>query len=510
MAEFSDPPTELAALDLGSNSFHLIVARQQNGRLQVIDRLKEMVRLAGGIDANGNLSQAAMERALAALSRIAQRLRPLHEDNVRVVGTNTLRRARNAREFVVRAEAVLGHRIEVVSGREEARLIYAGVCHALSPSGERRLVIDIGGGSTELILGRDRVPEIMESLHMGCVSFSERFFPDARLRPRRFDAAVLAAQQELEPLETQFLGHGWDIAIGASGTVIAIRDLATSLGLSTNNIDANSLPELRRAMLEHAETSQLAALGLPAERAPVFPGGLAILTALMATFRLKRVQVSDGALREGVLLDLLGRAQDHDQRDVTIDDLARRYHVDTAHAQRVRRTALRLLAAVADRWELDDPEWNKLLGWAALVHEIGTDIAHSQYHKHGHYLLVNMDLAGFSRDDQRRLALLVRSHRRKFPVAEFMAVPESERKLLMRLSALLRIAVVLHRNRTEDPLPTIDLTVKGSELRLTIDPQWLATHPLTCLDLEQEQLFLDSVPLRLAVAGLVPIAASTD
>jgi exopolyphosphatase/guanosine-5'-triphosphate,3'-diphosphate pyrophosphatase len=508
MPEQTTPPAEFAALDLGSNSFHLVVARVQSERLQIVDRLKEMVRLGGGIDSAGNLSHSAMERALASLSRIGERLRPLNEENVRVVGTNTLRRARNARDFVARAETALGHRIEVISGREEARLIYAGVCHALAPTGERRLVIDIGGGSTELILGHDHTPEVMESLHMGCVSYSEQFFPDGRIRPRRFESATLAARQELEPLETGFLTHGWDAVIGASGTLMAIRDVAVAMGLSSDNIEARCLPALRRAVLEQGDASSLTLPGLTPERAPVFPGGLAIVQALMDALRIERIQISDGALREGLLLDLVGRTQQQDQRDLSIVDLARRYHVDFAHADRVRATAVALQDAVATDWDLREPEYRKLLGWSALVHEVGTDIAHSQYHKHGYYLLVNMDLPGFSRDDQRRLALLVRSHRRKFPSVEYAQVASDERERLMRLAALLRIAVVLHRNRAAGEPPSLEAKARGNDLSLRFRPGWLEARPLTCLDLAQEQAYLAAVPIRLNVVGL-PVVANT-
>ena len=511
MAETSEAVSnELAALDLGSNSFHLIVARHQNGRVQIIDRLKEMVRLAGGIDENGNLSPAAMERALASLSRISQRLQPLAQHNVRVVGTNTLRRARNVRTFIARAEATLGHRIEVISGREEARLIYAGVCYALAPTGEGRFVVDIGGGSTELILGRDRTPHTMESLHMGCVSFSERFFPEGRIRPRRFEAALLAARQELEPLEATFRARGWDTAIGASGTVLAIRDVAAALGQSSGDITMTALGRIKRELLQANDVTELELPELAAERAQVLPGGLAILTAVMTALGIERLHVSDAALREGLLLDLIGRAQQQDQRDRSIEDLARRYHVDLEHANRVRETAAHLLGCVSEAWRLTDPQWAKLLGWAAITHEIGTDIAHNQYHKHGYYLLLNMDLSGFSKDDQRRLALLVRSHRRKFPIAEFTTVPNDERDRLMRLAALLRIAVVLRRNRTADSEPPVTAVAADHELKLTFASHWLDSRPLTSLDLAQEQDYLAALPLTLSFAGMAELAVTTD
>ncbi len=499
MAESAEAPiVELAALDLGTNSFHLIVARRRGEQLQVIDRYKEMVRLGGGLDSAGNLSSEACDRALDSLARIAQRLRPIHEANVRVVGTITLRRARNARAFLKRAEATLGHRIEVISGREEARLIYAGVCHSVAPNGERRLVLDIGGGSTELVLGRDHTPRRMESLHMGCVYFSESYFGE-RIRTRQFERAELAARQELEPIEAEFLKAGWDTALGASGTVIAVRDVAIAMGLSNGDIPMAAIGGIKRAMLE-GDSKELP--GLSAERGPVFPGGIAILSAVMTALHIDVLKVSDGALREGLLVDLLGRSRDSDQRDRSITDLAERYQVDAAHASRVSATASALLAEVAGAWALNEPQWARLLSWAAAVHEIGTQIAYSQYHKHGHYLLLNIDLPGFSRDDQRRLALLVRSHRRRFPTAEFAMVADDEREPLLRLAALLRIAVVLHRNRADDPPPPISARVQQDCLVLEFPTGWFDAHPLTRLDLEQEQEFLQRAPLRLTVAGI--------
>ncbi len=500
MAESAEVPiVELAALDLGTNSFHLIVARRRGEQLQVIDRYKEMVRLGEGLDGDGTLSAQACERAIESLARIAQRLRPLSEDNVRVVGTNTLRRARKTRQFLERAEATLGHRIEVISGREEARLIYAGVCHSIAPNGERRLVLDIGGGSTELVLGRDHTPRRMESLHMGCVSFSEGYFDRGRIRARQFERAELAARQELEPIEAAFRKTGWDSALGASGTVTAVRDVAVAMGLSSGDIPRAAIAEIKRVLVESEERSLP---GLSAERTPVFPGGIAILSAVMTALGIDVLKVSDGALREGLLVDLLGRTRNSDQRDRSINDLAERYQVDTLHAGRISTTANALLAQVGRAWTLTEPQWQMLLTWAATVHEIGTHIAYSQYHKHGHYLLLNIDLAGFSRDDQQRLALLVRSHRRKFPTAEFAAVAEDEREPLLRLSALLRIAVVLHRNRVADALPPISARIHGDCLVLEFPPGWLDAHPLTRLDLEQEQAFLQRAPLTLQVPGI--------
>jgi exopolyphosphatase/guanosine-5'-triphosphate,3'-diphosphate pyrophosphatase len=495
----SDSEHQLAALDLGSNSFHLIVAQHQNGRIQVLDRLKEMVRLAAGLDANDRLSRASMDRAIECLGRFAQRLKHLSSDNVRVVGTNTLRKARNGWEFISRAQQVIGHPIEIISGREEARLIYQGVCYAMGPADGRRLVVDIGGGSTELILGRGYYPELMDSLYMGCVSMSERYFSDGELKAQRFVAAELAARQEIEPVETLYRKRGWDNAIGTSGTIHAINDVAVQMGI-TGGITAAALSEIVKSLTSAKNTGNVALEGLAGERIPVFPGGVAILRAIFEGFKVESLQVSSGALREGLLQDLIGRVGHEDVRENSVADLARRYHVDSTHAANVAETAQLLFAQVAQAWGLDD-EHGRLLRWSAALHEIGMDVSHSQYHKHGHYLLLNMDLAGFSQSDKLRLALIVRAHRRKFPELEFDVVASDERKTLVRLAVLLRLAVVLRRNRTGEPLPEVLLEAESSKLTVTFPDGWLDARPLTYLDLEQDAEFLGVVPFNLKISG---------
>jgi exopolyphosphatase/guanosine-5'-triphosphate,3'-diphosphate pyrophosphatase len=496
------PPPEtaqqLAALDLGSNSFHLIVAQYSNGRLQVLDRLKEMVRLAAGLDPSDRLSRAAMDRGIACLERFGQRMRHLSSDNVRVVGTNTLRKARNGWEFISRAEATIGHPIEIISGREEARLIYQGVSYAMGPAVDRRLVVDIGGGSTELIIGRGYEPGLMDSLYMGCVSMSERFFGDGELKAARFASAALAARQETEPLETLYRRRGWESVVGSSGTINAINDVALGLGHAT--VTPAALNDIVKALCAAKTVSQLSLVGLPNERAPVFPGGVAILQAIFEALGISSLQVSSGALREGLLQDLIGRGRHEDVREHSVGDLARRYHIDEAHAGSVAETALSLYAQVAKGWSIDDADNAQLLRWAATLHEIGMDVSHSQYHKHGHYLLQNIDLAGFSQTDKRRLALLVRAHRRKFPQLEFEQVPIDERELLTRLAILLRIAVELRRNRSGEALPPVRLDLESADrLALYFPQDWLDAHPLTRLDLEQEADYLTSMPFTLTV-----------
>ena len=480
-------PATVAAVDLGSNSFHLIVARFQGTRLLVVDRLKDMVRLAAGLDEANRLGEDVIERALASLARFGQRLQEIPPGNVRVVGTNTLRKARNGDEFVARAREALGHDIEIISGREEARLIYLGVSHDLEETLDRRLVVDIGGGSTELILGRQFQPERMESLFMGCVSMSREFFGSGEITPAAMKAAELAARQELEPIESAYREHGWDSAIGASGTILSVFDVVTAAGDSREVITAEALKALKRRLVDAGHVDALDLPGLPKQRAAVFPGGVAILSALFKSLGIQRMQVSGGALREGLLWDLLGRRHQADIRVRTVDDLMRRYHIDATHAQRVQGTALDLLAATQDAWALEGTGLDDLLRWAALLHEIGMDIAHSQYHKHGSYLLQHMDMPGFSRTEQRKVALLVRSHRRKFPNAELDEALGEGESAIRRLALLLRCAVVLHRSRSArqtPPLCAIQADPEG--LHLVFPDRWLRNHPMTRLDLAEE------------------------
>ena len=519
------PPAEAeppyAALDLGSNSFHLIVAHHRasprsdagaagkDGRLQVVDRHRETVRLAEGLNEDNAITTAAGERALACLGRLGQRIRHLPAAHVRVVGTNTLRKARNSGAFIANAQRALGHRVEVVSGREEARLIYLGVSHSLEGrgEGESRLVVDIGGGSTELILGERFQPRLMESLYMGCVSASATFFPDGRITAQRFQDAEYAARQELESVEQMYRARGWDTAIGASGTLIAVHD-AIAEHTGRRGITRAGVNALKRHLVDVGDAGAVALAAVDADRAPVLPGGLAIASALLDALGIETMTVSSGALREGLLHDLLGRVHAEDIRETTVADLMRRYHVDAKHAERVAGTAATMFAQVswsslggmlAPNTEGGNGSWpaesaKRLLHWGAMLHEIGLDIAHSQYHKHGGYLLDNMDLQGFSRSEQHDLALLVRAHRRKFPAADFLACPG-----LVALAVLLRLAVVLRRARVARPLPPFSLRAAGDELALVFPDKWLAAHPLTNLDLKQEAAYLAAVPIKLRV-----------
>ncbi len=495
----TEPEHQLAALDLGSNSFHLIVAQNHGGRIQVLDRLKEMVRLAAGLDADNLLSRDAMDRGLDCLQRFAQRMEHLGPSQVRVVGTNTLRKARNGWEFISRAEKAIGYPIEIISGREEARLIYQGVCYAMGPAAERRLVIDIGGGSTELVVGHGYESQLMDSLYMGCVSMSEAFFADGELKGQRFAAAELAARQELEPVVALYRRHGWQQVVGTSGTINAIHDVAVAMG-TARGVTAAALNDISKAMLDAKSIDNVKLAGLPDDRKPVFPGGVAILRAIFESLGIDALTVSSGALREGLLQDLVGRGAGGDVRERSVADLARRYHVDESHAANVGETALSLLTQVASDWGLEAEESARLLRWGAALHEIGMDVSHSQYHKHGHYLLQNIELSGFSQREKLRVALLVRAHRRKFPASEFNVITSKERDRLIRLAVMLRLAVVLRRSRTGAVLPSIQLRADSTSLVVAFPEGWLDAHPLTQLDLQQEADFLEELPIDLRIA----------
>lgn len=494
-----DTQASIAAVDLGSNSFHMVVAQTTNGHFKVVDRMREMVRLAAGLGPDNILSDSAINLAIECLQRFGERLRDFDTDNVRVVGTNTLRKARNNRAFQARAEAALGYPIDVIAGREEARLIYLGVSHGLEDESDLRLVIDIGGGSTELILGRHFDPLAMESLHMGCVGMSAAHFADGAITAARMQTAELRARQELEPIEAIYREHGWQSVIGASGTNLAIRDVIVANGWSKDGITKASLEQLRDELIAAKHIDKVNLSGLSDERRPVFPGGVAILLGVFHTFGIEHMRVSSSALREGLLYDLLGRIQHEDVREQSVDGLIDRYGIDRAQGHRVFMTAKEFWAQIVEPVEVSGGEMERLLRWASAVHEIGRSIAHSQYHKHGSYLLAHLDMPGFSRGEQRQLAILVRGHRRKFPLEEFDTLPEPPRRQIETLCILLRLSVVLHRRRSETGLPDIGIKIEDDKIRLRFPKGWLEAHQLTTADLEQEVIYLKAANYKLKI-----------
>jgi exopolyphosphatase/guanosine-5'-triphosphate,3'-diphosphate pyrophosphatase len=490
----------VAAVDLGSNSFHLIVARIEDGHLQVIDRLKEMVRLGEGLTANGDLTAEVAARAVACLQRLGQRLRGMPSGSVRAVGTNTLRQLRAGSRFLDDAEAALGHPIDVIAGREEARLIYLGVAHGLAAGTERRLVVDIGGGSTELIVGERFTPRLRESLHMGCVSMSKRYFPDGKITAKLMDKAELAGAMEMRPIRELFRHAGWTKAVGSSGTIKAIASVVAAEDWCRDGISAEALGELRGALIACGKVSAIDLKGLADERRPVFAGGVAVLRAVFSTLDIGHMQVSDEALREGLIYEMIGRIQHEDVRERTVDSLSRRFGADRAHAARIQVSALMLYRQVGHTWGLDHPSYPLMLAWAARLHELGLMVSHSQYQKHGAYILRNADLSGFTRQEQAVLAALILGHRRKFPVQELAALPAAVQGCTRRLCVILRLAVLLHRSRSPAAKPQPALTATDDGLSLRFAPDWLQKHPLTQLELEQEAQYLRAGGIRLDFA----------
>ncbi|MGQ0800985.1 MAG: exopolyphosphatase [Pseudomarimonas sp.] len=488
----------LAAIDIGSNSFHMVVARYVLGQLRIVDRLREMVRLAAGLDGQGGLDPAASARAIDCLARFGQRLRGLPPHRVRAIATNTVRALRHPRAFLLPAETALGHGIEVVAGREEARLIYLGVAQGQPPTEARRLVIDIGGGSTEFIIGEGSVPIERESLQMGCVGSTRRFFASGKLGRKRWREALTEVSAEFQQFAAIYRAHGWAEVIGSSGTIKAIGEIHRAMKLGIGPITRDGIATIRDALLAFEDLEQIRLPGLSEERQPVIAGGLLVLEAAFNELGLEAMQVSETAMREGVLYDMLGRTQHRDPRQASIAALALRYGVDEEQARRVEATALQLFDQVCDSWDLDHQD-RLMLAWAACIHEIGLSIAHSQYHQHGAYVVAHSDIAGFSNLEQLCLAALLRNQRRGLAIASIKGLPERLVEPTLRCVLLLRLAVLLHRSHAAQPMPQLQLLAGARQLKLGISRQWLDGHPLTRSDLDAEREHLADIGHVLSV-----------
>jgi exopolyphosphatase/guanosine-5'-triphosphate,3'-diphosphate pyrophosphatase len=486
--------TTLGAVDLGSNSFHLAIGRVVDDQIYPLDSLKETVRLATGITPERQLDEKVQERALAALKRFSERLAGMPREAVRVVGTNALRVAKNAGPFLRRAESTLGFPIEVIPGREEARLIYMGVVHSLPMANHNRLVVDIGGGSTEFIIGNKLKARETESLYMGCVSYTSRFFPDGRIDKKSMKQAELAASEQIQAIASRYEEVGWEEAVASSGTARSIAEVLQRNGQSEGGINAEGLAWLRDQLLNAGDLRKLNLEGLREDRIPVFAGGAAIMLAIFNELRLQRMTVAEGALRDGVLWDLLGRVHHRDIREVTVDQFARRYHVDMAQAQRVNTLAQALRRELEASVPGLGPQ-EDYLDWAAKLHEIGISIAQGAYHKHSAYILANADMPGFSRQEQGWLSNLVLAQRGK--LSKMRAAFEDDTRLAA-LAFCLRVAVIVYRSRRSLALPKhLSVSRKGREWRLGMNREWLERHTLVAVALEREIEEWDSVGLEL-------------
>lgn len=490
-------PSSVAAVDLGSNSFHMLICSLKDGKLQTIDRLKEMVRLASGLDEQRNLDYATQQRALACLERFGQRIRNFPANSVSIVGTNTLRTAKNSQKFIAKAEKALGHKIHIISGIEEARLIYQGVANSLGSNANKRFVMDIGGGSTEYIIGSNDTPLTKESLHMGCVTFSNLFFKNGVISRKAFKKATLLGEQRLEPFQQEFNRNQWDEAIGASGSLKAISNVIQAAGWSNNGITREGLEQLVAHICKCKHINELNLPELSNERLPVFTGGVAIIYATFRALGIEQMTVSDGALREGLVHDLLGRIYDHDIRSVTSQTIAEHYHADKQHSETLKHTIAYMLQQLPEHPALADREaCQQFLEWAAELHEIGKNIAHSQYHKHSAYIIENGDFAGFSRQDQILLSTIVRRHRKKISMGHFKNLPPPWNQSAPILTIILRLAVLLHRNR-HSRRPDFKINIGKKTILLEFPENWLDQAPLTQADLELEADFLKAAKFKL-------------
>jgi exopolyphosphatase/guanosine-5'-triphosphate,3'-diphosphate pyrophosphatase len=489
----------LAAVDLGSNSFHCQIGRVVGGQIYPLDSLREPVRLAAGLTPDKRLEERAQARALACLARFGERLRGFRPEQVRAVGTNALRVAKNAAGFLKKAQAALGFPIEIVSGREEARLVYLGVSHSLPASEARRLVVDIGGGSTEFILGVGHRPLRLDSLYIGCVSLTMRHFPEGRVSKGAMRRAELEARNELQPLVAGFGRGAWEEAVGSSGTVRAIAALIRDNGLGDAGITPAALERLRARLLEAGTVEAAGLSGLKPGRAAVLPGGVAILSAVLSELGIETMGVAEGALREGLLHDLAGRLDRSDMRELTVEHFMQRYHVDAVQAKRVSATALELYRRLATGRDAPGPEALRQLEWAAKLHEIGVSVAYSGYHRHSAYILEHADMPGFSRQEQARLALLVHAHRRSLAK---VARRIEEQGLDWNQVLALRLAVLFNRRRAASALPPLGLRRQGKRFDLDLERGWLEGHPLTANALADEALAWREAGFTLRVAGL--------
>jgi exopolyphosphatase/guanosine-5'-triphosphate,3'-diphosphate pyrophosphatase len=491
----------LAAVDLGSNSFHMVVARYLLGQLRIVDRLRETVRLAEGLDGKGGLNATVRQRAIDCLARFGQRVQDIPPQRIRAIATNTVRSLAQPQTFLVPAEAALGHAIEVVSGREEARLVYLGVAHAQpSKPGELRLVIDIGGGSTECIIGAGFEAIERESLQLGCVASTRRFFPSGKLSKKKWRDALTEATAQFQQFTGTYRALGWHEVIGSSGTNKAIGDICAAMKLTKGAVTAEALPQVRDRLLQADHIDKIDLPGLSSERRPVIAGGVLVLEAAFAALDLQRMQVSKAAMREGILYDMVGRGGEHDPRDSSVEALMVRYAIDKKQAKRVEDSLMHLFDQVAKAWSLDADD-RLMLARAARLHELGQVIAHSQYHVHGSYVVENSDIAGFSQQQQRFLAALIRTHRRNIPKSAFDALPDRLLATARRSAALLRLAVLLHRSHENGEIPRLDLKADGAQLMLTVSKRWLDARPLVKADLAGEPDDMAGLGIQLAIVA---------
>ena len=466
-------PALLASVDLGSNSFRLQICKNNNGQPQIIDSIKEMVRFAAGLDEHKMLDEASQERALTCLTKFGERLRGFEPDQVRTVATNTFRVAKNINEFLPKAEAALGFPIEIIAGREEARLIYTGVVHTLPPNGDKMLVVDIGGGSTEFVIGSELNPVVTESLPLGCVTYSMRFFQQ-KITAKDFQAAISAARNEIQRITQNLKTISWDFAVGTSGSARSIRDVIAAEAQNDEDISYAGMTKIADKIIAAGSTRKAKLEGLKPDRIDVFAGGLAVMMAVFEELEVKTMMVTDAALRDGVFFDLIGRQLNADMRDQTIEHFQKRYHINNTQAERVAYTAAMFLEGLAQNVSVQElAYWQQYTRWAALLHEVGVDIAHTGYHKHSAYIIGQADMPGFSRKEQGIMSLLALGQRGDL---RKLVDPVGDNPMIWFAIFSLRLAVLFNRARLPLKLPpftTLRRNPNDNGFTLRISKTWL-------------------------------------
>lgn len=496
----------IAAVDLGSNSYRLEIGRIDHGEFRRTEYIKETVRQGGGLDEDRNLTQDAMQAGWDCLARFGERLAGFKPEEVRAVATQTLREARNRDVFLHRANAILGFPIDVISGREEARLIYQGVSHLLPDGTERRLVIDIGGRSTELILGEGRQSKIMESFRVGSIAWSKRYFADGVFSKKAFEMAEIAAKAVLDEALDAYRPDLWDMTYGSAGTVGAIGDVLVAAGWPTGSITQEGLDWILERLVTAQSIDRLRINGMREDRKAIIGGGVSVMRAVFSLLNIKTMHLATGGLRHGLICDILGTSgNDGDLRTKSVQRLASKFSVDTTHGKRVSSVATQLfrqlVPATTPPLALEDDRLLRKLTWAAELHEIGSHISHSDYHKHGAYILANADVMGFSISELQRLSLLVLGHRGKLRKIETSLGDE---ELVMQLLAL-RVAVLLCHARRDPDLQGMALQrVEGQprQLRISCRSEWAGQFPQSAHLLREEVLAWQKTPWTLELSGI--------
>lgn len=490
----------LAALDLGSNSFHLVITRTVNGSIQIVHRVKQRVALAQGLNDDSHLSSEAIQRGLDALEIMRESLQGFSPEKVRIVATYTLRKARNSYEFIHRARAILPYPVEIISGMEEARLIYSGVAHTSFDEG-RRLIVDIGGGSTEFVIGDGFEPHVCRSLQMGCVSYTKRFFTKKTITKKQFNRAITAAEQTLSLIVNRYTKLGWQTAIGTSGTIKTIIQLIREKESSDYTpITLSALENLMDEAINAKTIEALPVATIAADRSSVFCAGLAILIGIFRSLDIKQMDFSSSALREGVIFEMQDSIVKIDTRERTTQSLAKQYHVDSEQAKRVLQTCHDLVAQSPYKWLKKKRLLKNILGWACLLHEVGIHINSRGFQRHSAYIIENTELAGFNLEEQRLLALLVRFSRKKIRPELIKDFEQFSKAQIYAMLVILRLSVLLNIKRQDDIHPPIFFTPNENHIDVVFGNNWLTEKPIFSADLAAEQKYLNVIGIELTVS----------